>query len=400
MKVFPLLLLVLLLFVSHCVYAQLVDDEDSKRARFAMSGKFKVLNVTTVDFQSTGLQTGEGNEVDNIVLYHCQSSLETAILNATLTHEKMERMVEEFNTELDNLERNLTKKTKQAQSSEDRARETRRKLTEAESELRYMHTQAMSTYVNVTLMQEDVANSVRKRITGTLRYVENHYRRRLSPRIRRAKQKYHAELRRQQPNIKSLKRKITSLIKKAEHRWTKSALRPLVQRTMKAVSKKVYARVEPSLKVAQEAAYLSAVSAIEEVSRVGINYLDELAEKQKERARRDQERQLGRRRRATKDRRDKPVGRKDRKKGDEDDFDFAPSVLQREVKGALEHTLRHSKWIANRCSELFPLALSLLVTRGFLLGSILLFLGVPTILIWLFCLVKLVRLVKRFSPLR
>jgi len=354
-----------------------------------MSGKFKLLN------ESTGLHR---NEVE--ALHHCQSSLEAAIQNATLTHEKMERMVEEFNTELDKIERNLTKKTKQAQSSEDRARETRRKLTEAESELRYMHTQAMSTYVNVTLMQEDVANSVRKRITGTLRYVENHYRRRLSPRIRRAKQSYHAELRRQQPNIKSLKRKITSLIKKAENRWTKSTLRPFVQRTMKAVSKKVYARVEPSLKVAQEAAYLSAVSAIEEVSRVGINYLDELAEKQKERARLDQERQLGRRRRATKDRRDKPVGRKDRKKGDEDDFDFTPSFVQKKVKGALEHTLRHSKWIANRCSELFPLALSLLVTRGFLLGSILLFLGVPTILIWLICLVKLVRLVKRFSPLR
>eukprot|EP00984_Skeletonema_dohrnii_P004746 scaffold1669_cov99-Skeletonema_dohrnii-CCMP3373.AAC.17 len=349
MKAFPLLLLVLLVFVSHCVYAQLVENEDSKRARFAMSGKFKLLN------ESTGLQTGEGNE-DNEALHHCQSSLETAIQNATLTHEKLERMVEEFNTELDNLERNLTKKTKQAQSSEDRARETRRKLTEAESELRYMHTQAMSTYVNVTLMQEDVANSVRKRITGTLRYVENHYRRRLSPRIRRAKQSYHAELRRQQPNIKSLKRKITSLIKKAENRWTKSALRPLVQRTTKAVSKKLYARMEPSLKVAQEAAYLSAVSAIEEISRAGINYLDELAEKQKERERRDQERQLGRRRRATKDRRDKPVGRKDRKKGDEDDFDFIPSVLQRKVKGALEHALRHSKWIANRRPYHFDLA--------------------------------------------
>ena len=274
---------------------------------------------------------------------------------------------------------------------------------EAEGELRYMHRQAVSTYVNFTLMQEDVVNGVGKRVTGISRNVENRYRR-MKPRIRWAKLAYHAKLRRLRPHITSLKRKITDLSNKVGYLWTQSNLfRPIVQRTMQTVSTKVYARVEPSLKVAQEAAYLSTVSAIEEVSSAGITFLDALAEKQKEKVRRDQERQLEHRRRLIADRRQRPMDNKrnkKRNKGDEDDIDFTPSFLQRKVKGALEHSLRHSKRIANCCSEMFPLALSLFATGGFLFGSVLLFFGIPTSLIWLLCLLNFVRLIRRFSPLR
>lgn len=353
-----------------------------------MSGKFKLFDDTSAKPISFG-----ANET---ALNQCQSSLEGFI-------KEMERMEEEFNAELDTLEDKLKKTEKRLQAAEDRAKEARKKLIEAERELKFMHAQAVSTYVNATLMKEDVVKSVGKRVSKSLRYWENHYHRRLVPSMRRAKGMYHTELRRQQPNIASLKRKIFSLIKKVESRWRKSTLlRPFVDCTMKAASEKVYSRVEPSLKVAQEAVYLSAVSTIEEVSRAGITYLDALEEKQKGNARRDQERQFERRRRVIKDRRDRPKGRKARRTEDSDnDFDFNAPLLQRRVKDTLEYALRDSKRIAKRCSALLPLALSLLITRRFLIGSLLLFLGVPTSFIWFICLVNfLVRLVKRFSPLR
>lgn len=388
MKTVPLLQLMLLLFASHCVCAQSVGHEqDFAGIRFAMSGKFKFFDDTSANSIRFGAN-------ETALLQLCQSALEGSI-------KKMGRMEDEFNAELDTLEDKLKKSEKRAQSAEDRAKEARKRLIEAESELKYMHTQALSTYINVTLMKEDVVKSVGKRVSRSLRYWENHYHRRLVPRVRRAKGMYHAELRRQQPNIASLKRKVFSLIKKVESRWGKSTLvRPFVHCTMKAASEKVYARLEPSLKVAKEAVYLSAVSTIEEISRAGITYLDALAEKQKGNARRDQERLLERRRRVIKDRHDRPKGRKARKTADSDDFDFTASLLQRKVKVTLEYALRDSKRIAKRCSALLPLAFSLLVTRTFLIGSLLFFLGVPTSLIWLICLIKLLRLVKRFSPLR
>mmetsp|Transcript_26345 Transcript_26345/g.41340 ORF Transcript_26345/g.41340 Transcript_26345/m.41340 type:complete len:380 (-) Transcript_26345:643-1782(-) len=379
MKAFPLLQLIILLFACHCVCAQPAGyEQDFNGTRFAMSEKLKFDN-TSAKPSSFG--------VNVTALHLCQA--------------KIERMKDEFNAELDELEDKLKKKEKQAQSAEDRAREARRKLTEAESELKYMHTQARSTYVNTTLMKEDAVKSVRKRVSRSWRNWENHYHRRLVPRVRRFRQFYHTELRRQQPNIASLKRKIFILIKKVESRWIKSTLlRPFVHRTLEAASEKVYARVEPSLKIAQEAVYLSAVSTIEEFSRAGITYLDALEEKQKGNARRDQERLLERRRHVIKDRHDRPKGRKARKAADSDDFDFTASLLQRKVKVTLEYALRDSKRIAKRCSALLPLALSLLLTRTFLLGSLLLFLGFPTSLIWFICVVNLVRLVKRFSLLR
>ncbi len=350
-----------------------------------MSGKFKFFD-TCAKPSSIG-----ANET---ALHQCQSSLEISI-------EKMERMEDEFNAELDTLEDKLKKSEKRAKSAEDRAKDARKKLIEAESDLKFMHAQAVSTYVNTTLMKEDVVKSVGKRVGRSLRYWENHYHRRLVPCMRRAKGMYHAELRRQQPNIASLKRRVFNLIKKVESRWGESTrLRPFVDRTMKAALEKVYPRVEPSLKVAQEAVYLSAVSTIEEVSRAGITYLDALAEKQKGNARRDQERQLERRRRVTKDRRDRPKRKKDRNTVDSDDFDFTASLLLRKVKATLEYASGDSKRIAKQCSALLPLTLSLVVMRRFLLGSLLLFLGVPTSFIWFICLVNLfVKLVKRFSPL-
>lgn len=385
-----LILLELLLFVSHCVYAQSVEHEHgSSRVRSAMSGKFKL--------DDTNAATGEA-------LSQCESNLETAIQNVTLLQEEIERMVGEFNAELDSLEHNLKRKIKQVQSAKARAGEIIKKQIELDGELRYMHQQAVSTYVNFTLMQEDVVHSVQKAFFGSWRFMENRWRR-MNPRIRRAKQAYHAELRRLRPRILSLERKITNLSNKVEKLWTKSTiLRPFAQ----AVSTKLYQQFEPSIKVAKEVAFLTTVSTIEEVSSAGISFLDALAEKQKKKARRDQERQIERRRRATSNRHQRPIDdirrdkdrRKLRNKADDDDIDFTPSFLQRKAKGALEHALRHPKRLADRVSALFPLVLSLLATRTFLLGSVLLFLGIPTSLIWLICLVNFLRLIKRFSPLR
>ena len=385
-----LLLLACLLLACHGICAESVGHVEDFNSFTSMSGKFKLFDDSNAKLgkSSRNITIPAKNEADGAALLRCQSALETSM-------KKMERMVEEFNAELDTLEHNLKKTEKQAKAAEDRAREARRKLAEADSELGYMHTQAVSTYFNSTLVKEDSVKSVQKRISGTMKYVENCYRRRLSHRMRRIKQLYNAELRRQQPNIAALKRKIATLAKKAENRWEQSSVvRPFVQRSFE----KIFAHVEPSLKVVQEAVYLSTVSAIEEVSRAGISFLDALAETQKIKASLDQERQLGRRRRATKDRHGKPKKNKIApKKRDEEDVHFTTSLLHRKVQATLEYGLSNSKRIANRCSQLLPLAVSLFVTGQFLLGSVLLLLGVPASFLWLICLVKLVcNLIKRF----
>ena len=393
-----LLLLTCLLLACHGICAESVGHKEDFKRFTSMSGKFKLFDDSnakksrSLGKSSRNITISAKNEADGAALLRCQSALETSI-------KKMERMVEEFNAELDTLEHNLKKKEKQAKAAEERARAVHRKLAEAESELGYMHTQAVSAYFNSTLVKEDIVKSVQKRMSETMKYVENCYRRRLSHRMRRVKQMYNAELRRQQPNIAALKRKITTLSKKAENRWEQSAVvRPFVQRSFE----KIFAHVEPSLKVVQEAAYLSTVSAIEEVSRAGISFLDALAETQKIKASLDQERQLGRRRRAIKDRHGKPKKNKiDPKKREEEEVHFTASLLHRKVQATLEYGLSNSKRIANRCSELLPLAVSLFATRQVLLGSVLLLLGVPTSFLWLICLVKLVRnLMKRFFSLR
>lgn len=396
-----LLLLACLLLACHGICAESVGHKEDFFSFTSMSGKFKFDDSNNSNAKSWGksshgkssyniqnatiLNTSAKNEVDGAALHRCQAA--------------MERMVEEFNSELDTLEHNLKKTEKQAKKAEDRAREARRKLAEAESELGYMHMQAVSSYINSTLVKEDIVNSIQKRMSKTMKYVENCYRRRLSHRMRRIKQLYNAELRRQKPKIASLKRKITTLAEKAENRWEQSAVvRPFVKRSFE----KVYTKLEPSLKVAQEAAYLSTVSAIEEVSRAGISFLDALAEKQKEKASLEQERLLGRRRRAIKDRHGKPKKNKiDRRNREEEEVRFTASPLHRKVQATLEYSLSNSKRIANRCSQLLPLAFSLLATRQFLLGSVLLLLGVHTSFLWLICLVNLVRnLMKRFFSLR
>ena len=327
---------------------------------------------------------------DSAALSICRSALDNAVQNATLLQEKIERMVEEFNAELDALERDLKKKAKQGQSLNHQSREMRRKLIEAEDELQYMHQQAISTYVNVTLMRENVVNSAKKRIIGAITF----HRRRWAPRFQRSKQRYYAKLRRLNPYITKLKKELSSFAKLGEKRWTRSTLlRPMVQRTTKAVSKQFLARAGPYIKIAKEATYLSAVSAVEEISSAGISYLNKLAEKQKEKARRDYERQLDNRRRVTAS--GSARMKKARAKVDDEDFEFTPSHLQREVKRVLEYSLRQPKRIADRGCELSPLILTLIATKGFLLGLVLLYFGIPTSMIWFLCLVNLFRLVRR-----
>ena len=174
-------------------------------------------------------------------------------------------------------------------------------------------------------------------------------------------------------------------------------LQPLIQRFV----------TKQQLKTLQEALYLSTVSAIEEISRAGIKYLDVLAKKQKERERRNQERHLEKRRRAKKaDRRgrrhiDKIRHDMERKmkasRVHDDDMDFTPSFLHRKAKDTLEFTLKNSAVLANRASALLPLALSLLIVRKFWVGMLLLCMGVPTSLMWIIiCFVSWLRLLKGF----
>jgi hypothetical protein len=363
-----------------------------------------IQNVTLLQAKMSQLHLAKRDhkdEDDETLSGHCQRDLDAAIQNATLLQAKMDRIVDEFNAELDSLENELKKKAKQVESAEERYREARKKLIEAEGELKFMHKQALSSYVNFTLLHEDVVNGIENRVFMTGKYVQNL----LKPRVRWAasmtRRAYRAEQRHLQPKRALLKRKVDILSNKFDDLWSQSTFfRPFVERTMLAVSTKVYSRIEPSIKVAQEAVYFSVVSVIEEVSRAAINYLDALAEKRKKKVHRNQELQLERRRRETTSRHKRHLDNirrdmeKRKKNKEENDMEFTPSFFLGKAKEALEYSLTHSKQLANRASALLPLALSLLVARKFLIGSALLLLGIPSSLIWFICLVSFFRLFR------
>lgn len=307
-------------------------------------------------------------------------------------------MTNEFNTELDLLEASVKKNEKQKQTTEEALSSMRKKLAETQAELDY----ALSSYVNFTLIQEDGIQY----ITGLAKRVQNRFvtKQQWRRTVSRARKAYRSEQQRLQPKMAFLKRKVATLSNEVDKIWEGAniiVLQPLVQRIIGT----------EKLTTLQEALYLSTVSAIEEVSRAGIKYLDMLARKQKERERRNQDRRVEKRRRATKvDRKgrrhiDKIRHDMERKmrasRVDDDDMDFTPSSLHRKSKDVLEYTLNNSALLANRASALLPLSLSLLIVRKFWVGMLLLGMGVPALLIWIIiiCFVSCLHLVKGFSSL-
>ncbi len=379
-----LLLFVILVVFHYAANAKLVEYGGTTKERFSMADKNHAL-----DFNA-------GIEIQNATLPLatidlCQLDLDAATKKNAILEEKMQRMTDEFNIELDSLEAAVKKNEKQKQTAEETLSSMRKKLAETQAELDY----ALSTEDGVQY------------ITGLAKRVQNRFvtKQQWLRTVSRARKAYRSEQQRLQPKMAYLKRKVAMLSNEVEKMWEGAnmiVLQPLVQRIIGT----------EKLTTLQEALYLSTVSAIEEISRAGIKYLDVLAKKQKERERRNQERRLEKRRRAKKaDRRgrrhiDKIRHDMERKmkasRVDDDDMDFTPSFLHRKAKEKLEYTLKNSTQLTNRASALLPLALSLLIMRKFWVGMLLLGMGVPASLIWIIIFIFFVslRLLKGFSSLK
>ncbi len=386
------LLLLVILVIFYYADAKLVNYGGPTKERFSMAGK----NQYSLDFNTNA---GTGNATLPLATMDlCQLDLEAATKKNAILEEKMLRMTDEFNIELDSLEATVKKNEKQKQTADEALSSMRKKLAETQAELEY----ALSSYVNLTLIQEDGVQY----ITGLAKRVQNRFvtKQQWRRTVSRARKAYRSEQQRLQPKMAFLKRKVDMLsneVEKILEGANMIVLQPLVQRIIGT----------EKLTTLQEALYLSTVSAIEEISRAGIKYLDVLAKKQKERERRNQERHLEKRRRAKKaDRRgrrhiDKIRHDMERKmkasRVDDDDMDFTPSFLHRKAKDTLEYTLKNSALLANRASALLPLSLSLLIVRKFWVGMLLLCMGVPASLIWIIiCFVSWLRLLKGFSALK
>lgn len=384
------LLLFVILVIFHCANShKFVDYGGTTKERLSMADKNHSL-----DFNA-----GNGNATLPLATIDlCQLDLDAATKKNAILEEKIQRMTNEFNTELDLLEASVKKNEKQKQTTEEALSSMRKKLAETQAELDY----ALSSYVNFTLIQEDGIQY----ITGLAKRVQNRFvtKQQWRRTVSRARKAYRSEQQRLQPKMAFLKRKVATLSNEVDKIWEGAniiVLQPLVQRIIGT----------EKLTTLQEALYLSTVSAIEEVSRAGIKYLDMLARKQKERERRNQDRRVEKRRRATKvDRKgrrhiDKIRHDMERKmrasRVDDDDMDFTPSSLHRKSKDVLEYTLNNSALLANRASALLPLSLSLLIVRKFWVGMLLLGMGVPASLIWIIiiCFVSCLHLVKGFSSL-
>mmetsp|Transcript_21476 Transcript_21476/g.32633 ORF Transcript_21476/g.32633 Transcript_21476/m.32633 type:complete len:258 (+) Transcript_21476:2-775(+) len=248
-----------------------------------------------------------------------------------------------------------------------------------------MHKSAVSQYVNFTLMREDAWNSVEKRLSKANRHMERH-RRKLRPHISEAKRRYIAWKR--ETNA-SLQPKILSFKKNIHKRWIQSkTVRPLLESSWENI------KDNPALVEATVAGRLSAISAIEETSKVALAYLE----------REDQMKQneFERHRRRKKDPMRRQLEYKRRNRGatqaDSEDFirDIQQSFIKAEAhtffKSFFKYTLKESEQVFEKGVALIPLAFALSLTRSSIFGGFLLFYSIPTPMIWVLVMLRFIRM--------
>ena len=317
----------------------------------------------------------------------CQKELTDAIADrndsiqaSKSLEEKIERMEREYSqvlnetwTDIELLEETAERQKRQLKSKEDRYQDTRKKLLEVDAELRRMHISAIKQYVNVTLMREDAFGCIER----TARHVEKrwtHHYRKLRPRIQEAKRRYNRISRETQPKIVSFKRNM-------KDRWSQSKfVRPLLVSSWGEI-RPIYQQYEPAVDEVKVACRLSTISAIEETSKGALAYLEKEDRMKEERERNKTKKDPTRRKRRN---------REASQMADASEKDIQPSVINLKARIFFKHTLTNSERLFERGVALLPLATALSVTRSGIVGSFLLFWGIPTPLIWAFTIVRFI----------
>lgn len=311
---------------------------------------------------------------------------------------------EEHNSTLAKVQRlrnELKRKEGAYKSLEERHHSSRMELSETRDDLRRMHERAVSKWVNLTLVGEDAwdyaARKSSKIARPWLRRWERFHRSVVRPAITDTRRKTAAARR----DFERFARpRIARLMNRAERWWAQSSVRRPVELASKrgrALLLRVYE--SPVVEEARVAVRLSAVSAIEEASKMGLSAIDSSLEARREKSRRQKEREQIKRgngtHRSAIQRPGKHATRPKVNGDDGIDVDVRPTSLQLKFKRRFDYAIAHSDQVYDAFVSLLPLLLVLFWAKAEIVGTLLLLLGFPRKVVWAYALYRHRRMKKR-----
>lgn len=288
-------------------------------------------------------------------------------------------IINETNTQLDNLEGQLKVTERKLAHSEDQHRSANKKWLDANDELHLMHSDAIKQWVNVTLIKEDICSGIKYTLSRVSRRsgLRQRYRKlsrgTLEPMMKEGKRRWN-KLNREMNGYQ--KQKVKLVKRKMLEWWDKSTtIRPLVDSSLN------YTKLEPYADDMAVSSKMTVVSAIEETSKAILRFL----KKEKEDSRDEAQHQR------RNSRRDNDKGKQKRQVPKRQvNAVEQPSAMNLKVRTFFEYTLANSNKLYEDGVKLLPLAIVLSWARWSIVGCILLFLGMDVSLIWTIVIVKIV----------
>ena len=329
--------------------------------------------------KSTGVMVNEccechPNNNNNITNIHLELEEKLAEINT-----EFNMIINETNTQLDNLEGQLKVTERKLAHSEDQHRSANKKWLDANDELHLMHSDAIKQWVNVTLIKEDICSGIKNILSRVSRRsgLRQRYRKlsrgTLEPMMKEGKRRWN-KLNREMNGYQ--KQKVKLVKRKMLEWWDKSTtIRPLVDSSLN------YTKLEPYADDMAVSSKMTVVSAIEETSKAILRFL----KKEKEDSRDEAQHQR------RNSRRDNDKGKQKRQVPKRQvNAVEQPSAMNLKVRTFFEYTLANSNKLYEDGVKLLPLAIVLSWARWSIVGCILLFLGMDVSLIWTIVIVKIV----------
>lgn len=330
----------------------------------------------------------------------CQKELSRVIADKNATISRMEgaymRTLNETYSELDRLEEKTKTQDRQIKSTEDRYQETRKKLVEADAELRRMHICAVNQYVNVTLIREDAWNGIAGRYANAARDVERRWGRSARMRMQGFKRKWNKTYTEKNSQVQQ---KLAPFKRSVQAQWKQSTLlRPRLvslRKTLMGAAREVYLPFEPAVEEAKVAFRLSIISAIEETSKGILGYLEK-----EDRLKQERERERSKGSSVLQRKLEYKRRNRNRQKGDRNYEEFIPkknkdpSLLNLKARDFFKYALTNAGKIYVDSVAMLPLALALSLSCNMIVvgvGCLFCFLGIPTQLMWAFVILQFIR---------
>jgi len=329
--------------------------------------------------------------------------LEEKLNNATQHIMEMEKeyvkVLNNTYSELDKLEEELKTSKRQHKAWEDRYKQVQTRLRSANEEIEDMHMEATSQWINFTLIFDDTMSGTTKTIRKIARRTGIEYRWRvfhrstIRPMMLDNKRRWN---RMQRETTAYIKPKIKSMKDKIHDTWTHSQVLTHVTSSLDRVvesASDLYStsRLKPMVDELMIASHLSAVSAIEESSKVMIDYLEREEEQMKYRKRREKEENdvsAAAMQRLALNRRNRLHDKQHTVKKRE--IKVEPSAMNLKGRSFFNYCVANSNKLVDDGIELLPLVVVISVTRFCIVGSLLLFCGLPHALVISLAIVNLI----------